>query len=110
MTPKGAREPYIDDAAASFNTEIFSISCGLIVFKSPSIPSIRISGLPLEPSPIVPLPRIFILAVLSTSPVLVEICNPGTNPCNAIVALATGRDSNSFAVAIPTEPVKFTFF
>ena len=67
-------------------------------------------GAPLEPSPIVPVPRILISAVLSSSPVLVDICKPGTNPCKACVAEVTGRDSNSLAVASPTAPVRFTFF
>ena len=31
------------------------------------------------------------------------VCNPGTSPCNACVALLTGRESSSLAVAIPTD-------
>lgn len=85
------------------------MSCGLIVLISPSIPSINIKGDPLDPSPIVPVPRIFIFMFLSSDPLLVDICNPGTSPCNACVALLTGRESSSLAVAIPTDPVRFTF-
>ena len=32
------------EAEASFNTEIASISCGLIIFISPGIPSTKTSG------------------------------------------------------------------
>ena len=34
----------------------------------------------------------------------------GTNPCKACCALATGRDSISFAVTVEIAPVKSTFF
>ena len=42
------------DLAASFSTEIFSMSCGLIAFMSPSIPSMSTNGSTFEPAPIVP--------------------------------------------------------
>ena len=44
------------DAEASFNTSIDSISLGLTVFKSPSMPSIKTSGD--EPDPSVPVTRV----------------------------------------------------
>ena len=100
----------MEEAAASFKTEIFSISCGLIELISPSIPSIKTNGLPLDPSPIVAVPRTWISAVFSKLPLDEEICKPGTIPCKACVALITGRDSNASELTVPTEPVKFTFF
>ena len=50
---------------------------------SPSMPSINTSGLASEPSPIVPVPRILMLILLSNAPLVVVICNPGTTPCRA---------------------------
>ena len=86
------------------------MSCGLIVFKSPSIPSIKTNGSPLVPWPMVVVPRTLILGVSSKLPLVWVICNPGTTPCRACAALVTGRSFSSSAVTTPTEPVRFTFF
>ena len=81
-----------------------------MVFKSPSEPSIKINGVPLEPSPMVVVPRTFTLGVASIEPDELEICKPGTRPCNAWVALATGREAISLLSITETAPVRFTFF
>ena len=45
-----------------------NMSFGFTVFMSHSMPSINTNGLPLEPSPMVPAPRILILRLLSSAP------------------------------------------
>ena len=77
---------------------------------SPSMPSINTSGLASEPSPIVPVPRILMLILLSNAPLVVVICNPGTTPCRACTAFCTGRDVSASESTVPTEPVRLTFF
>ena len=100
----------MEEAAASFKTEIFSMSCGFMELISPSMPSINTNGPPSDPSPIVPVPRILISIFLSSVPLVVEICKPGTIPWRAWTAFWTGRDSNASALTMPTDPVRFTFF
>ena len=79
---------------------------------SPSMPSIRIRGDELEPSPIVPVPRILIFISESSDPpeLLTDKFRPGIWPCNACDTFCTGRDSNTSDSTIDTAPVTFTFF
>ena len=102
----------MEEAAASFSTEIFSISCGLIAFISPSIPSMSTNGSTFEPAPIVPTPRIlnFLSEPREPPPSPVEIFIPGTIPCKASMVELTGRAEISFAPTVDTAPVTFTFF
>ena len=55
-------------AAASLSTETLSMSCGFMVLRSPSMPSMSTSGFPLVPSPMVAVPRMFIVGVFSMEP------------------------------------------
>ena len=43
---KGTQAPQMEETAASFKAEIFSISCGLTALIPPSMPSIKTNGLP----------------------------------------------------------------
>lgn len=45
---KGTQTLQMEETAASFKAEIFSISCGLTALIPPSMPSIKTNGLPLE--------------------------------------------------------------
>src|SRR5690606_26464491 len=58
ITPADARDPYIAEEAASFNTEIDSIMAGSMLLMLPSTPSIKIRGLEL---PRVVFPRILMV-------------------------------------------------
>ena len=57
---------------------------------SPSMPSINTSGFASEPSPIVPVPRILMLILLSNAPLVVVICNPGTTPAGLVQHFVRG--------------------
>ena len=90
-------------AAASFRTEIDSISFGSMPLKSCSTPSTITKGLSK--------PRIFnCSASLPGAPVDCLVINPGNNPGNAAVVLATGATIKSSLVTEETDPVTFTFF
>ena len=91
---------------------MFSISCGLRVFKSPSIPSINTSGVRLEPAPIVPVPRILKPLFEFKAPPLEPVVKfiPGTIPCKASFTLLIGRAVRSLDVTVETAPVRFAFF
>src|SRR5690242_7121338 len=83
ITPKAARVPYMEDDAASFKTDIDSISSGLINWRlgiSTLSTSIR-GDAPAAPVLIEPVkPRNLILGLVPKSPVAVVMVKPGTAP------------------------------
>ena len=108
-TPLAARTPYIEAEAASFKTEIFSISFGDTLFKLPSTPSINTIGLL---SPKVFIPRIRI----STSPSAPGCAEkeltvtPLIRPCSKLEVLDTGISLISLTFTEDTAPVRLAFF
>ena len=102
----------MEEEAASFSTEMFSMSSGFRLFMLPSIPSIKISGEALDPLPMVPVPRMFTFIVCPNCPPKsgVDRFNPGTTPCRACPTCDTGREASALVSTLATAPVKFTFF
>ncbi len=99
----------LDADAASFNTEIVSISCGLTASIEASIPSTKTNGLALFN---VPVPRTRIVAPSSVGlPLLCITCKPADRPPKADDTFVIGRlAACSVKSTEETEPVKFTFF
>ena len=95
--------------AASFNTEMLSISFGLSKSISPSTPSIRIYGSALLD--IVPSPLILIeVLLLPGCPLDCVILTPGSIPCNPELTFMIGRFSKASCSMELTAPVRLTFF
>ncbi len=108
ITPLAALEPYIDAEAASFRTDMFSISLTSRPSIEPSRPSTKIRGFALLSVPI-PLIRI----VPPSPPGRPELCvtvTPGATPCNAIEAFITGLEANVLPPIASTAPVRLIFF
>jgi len=104
ITPAAAREPYIELAAASLRTEIFSISLGFILLiSSVGIPSTIIRA---SLFPIVVFPRTRIVPPLPGAPELRVTFNPATAPCNAFEICTACRFSIISPLTIPTAPVR----
>ena len=108
-TPFAACEPYIEADAASFKTEILSISAGFTTSIFGEItPSIKIRG---EVLFNVPSPRMVICA--PSAPAIPDdcaICTPAILPAKLCEALVIGRLSSCFTSRLATAPVRFTFF
>ena len=66
----------------------------------------------LDPSPILPVPRILMEGASLRAPPLSEamIFNPGEIPCSACETLATGRFANAFESTVATAAVRLDFF
>ena len=95
--------------AASFNTEILSMSLGSTSFiVLVSIPSTKIYGSAVFN---VPTPRTRIVAPSCPGrPWPAVIVTPGIVPCKAVDTFCTGRLSNILLSTWATAPVIFTFF
>ena len=94
--------------AASFNTEILSISSGLIVLMDETTPSTTTIGLLLFK---VPIPRIRMLPTSRPGwPLLCVTVTPAIVPCKAEVTFVTGLFSRSLAEILETDPVRLIFF
>ena len=90
-TPPAAREPYME-AEASFNTDIASISCGLIIFISPGFRSTKTSGYSLRSwrrrhARSSRIPRYPVVRMFAERPI------PGISPCKADRTFVTGLES-----------------
>ena len=98
-------------AAASFNTDMLSISSGFTIEMSvTSTLSTNMSGLD-SPFGEPMLPRILMVGAPPISPELVVMVSPGTEPCKARPISVIGRLSIVlFTSTEATAPVKFTFF
>ena len=108
-TPLAARAPYIAAVAASFNTEIDSMSLGLISVMLPGIPSINIKASGVAPND--PTPRTRIVPVFSPGrPPGCVIVTPGICPVNADTTEDVARFSSFSASIIAIEPMTLTFF
>ena len=94
--------------AASFRTEIVSISLGSTKLRFELIPSTSMSGFE---SPIVPIPRILMVpASCPGSPDLCVTVTPAAIPCKAIDVWVTGFFASSSPSIDATEPVRLIFF
>src|SRR5687768_3859751 len=102
ITPFEARAPYIEAAAASFNTCIDSMSLGFNPPIPPTgIPSTIYNG---ALSPKDEKPRIFTDDSAPGRLSWVTV-TPATLPCNCPVAFAEGIDLRSLTFTTDTEPV-----
>ena len=101
----------MDADAASFNTDMLSISSGFTIEMSvTSTLSTNMSGLD-SPFGEPMLPRILMVGAPPISPELVVMVSPGTEPCKARPISVIGRLSIVlFTSTEATAPVKFTFF
>ena len=82
-----------------------------MVDKSPSIPSISISGVELDPSPMVPNPRILMFMDCPGAPPLSFVMfKPAITPCKPCTAFDIGRDSSILLSMDLTAPVELIFF
>ena len=102
------------EEAASFNTEILSMSSGLILFKpfgSPNGISSTITKGALFPCKL-PTPRILIFMLAPGSPPEFPTLNnkPGAEPCIACITLLTGLFSSTSLSITLIAPVRFPFF
>jgi len=104
-TPLEALDPYIAPDAASFRTEIDSISLGLSKLISPSIPSIITRGAELF-NVDTPLIRIEISSC-PASPEFWETNTPAVVPDKAAPALVKDLFSITSESIVATEPVIF---
>src|SRR6187549_3749401 len=119
-TPLAALEPYREEAAASFNIVMVSISAGFKVFMmlldpinellklpwSPEIigtPSITYNGSLL--AFIEPIPLMRMLGVAPASPLAVVTCTPAALPTRAFWKDVLGGSLISFPLITEAEPV-----
>ena len=108
MTPAAAREPYMEDDAASFKTDMLSTSFGFTSLILPGTPSIITNGLV---SPIVVIPRTRILPAAAPGALLSRVTvTPAIAPCNAVDNCVVLRAAKSSPFIAATEPVRSFFF
>ena len=96
------------EAAASFRTEMFSMSFGSTLLMLDSTPSTMTIALA---SPIVPIPRT--RSTPASEPGCPEVwtmVTPGIWPASILVTVELVRFDSFPASMVATEPVRFTFF
>ena len=96
------------DDAASFKTEIDSISSGFTKFGSICTLSTKTNGSP-PLRDVVPLTLKVELAP-GAPPLLIDTLRFGTTPCSPCPILLIGRFSKTSPLTDATAPVKFAFF
>lgn len=87
------------------------MSLGLMLDRSPSMPSMSTRGELLLPSPMEPTPRMLMfIAVPGAPPASLVMFRPATAPCSPCTASVSGRESRISLSMVFTAPVALSFF
>ena len=112
ITPNAALAPYIEVDAASFSTEMLSISSEFTNEMSLTTTlSTRIRGEPPSVALSDPIPLMFMAGALFMAPLEKVTVSPGTAPCSPLAGSVNGLLSIVRATfTVVTAPVRFSFF